>query len=160
MCLFQCAPTSFLFTSEWQRVSTDTKCGRDKPVPFVKRLQCHWGWMWHCPVMLVTAWRSSCKFFRGLLAALAYSSVCAAVRSRGAWHSRPQSRWVLTQPHAPGLLLGALGPAGRPPPETAGYPGLAGCMAMHWRARPPGFCDPRCAAGARGRTGLCSGPRG
>ena len=28
-------------------------------------------WMWHCPVMLVTAWRSSCKFFRGLLANLA-----------------------------------------------------------------------------------------
>ena len=28
-------------------------------------------WMWHCPVMLVTAWRSSCKFFRGLLATLA-----------------------------------------------------------------------------------------
>ena len=38
------------------------------------------------------------------------------------------------QPHAPGLLLGALGPAGRPPPETARYPGPAGCMAMHWRA--------------------------
>ena len=32
------------------------------------------------------------------------------------------------------MLLGALGPAGRPPPETAGYPGPAGCMAMHWRA--------------------------
>ena len=115
-------------------MSTDTKCGRDKPLPFVKRLQCNWGWMWHCPVMLVAALHSSCKFFRGLLAAPADSSVRAAVRSRGVWHSRPQSRWVLTQPHAPGLLLRALGPAGRPPPETTRQPGLAGCMAMQWRA--------------------------
>ena len=38
------------------------------------------------------------------------------------------------QPHAPGLLLGALEPAGRPPPEATRYPGPAGCMAMHWRA--------------------------
>ena len=32
------------------------------------------------------------------------------------------------------MLLRALGPADRRPPETTRYPGLAGCMAMHWRA--------------------------
>ena len=78
------------FTSlEWQRVSTDTKCRRDKSVSFVKGCNATGNWMWQCPVMPAAGWRSGGMPWPPFPGGLGKLPRCATQGRSGASAERP-----------------------------------------------------------------------